>query len=426
VGKSTLVREFAKSAGLELCEVNLERQVAMDSVFQSLDPVRIRREVEGMTGCRLEDHKTLLFLDEIQATPHALAALRYFHEVMPDLAVVAAGSLLEFTLADHKFPMPVGRVEYLHLGPLKFSEFLGAVDPGLVPALEAAGRMEPMAETAHRRLVERLREYLFVGGLPEAVGEFLSSGSPTAVQEVHRSIVETYQDDFSRYARREALVRLQGIFQRIPAHLGRKIKYVDLSREDIPRETKSGVDLLVRALICHRAVATHASGVPLAAGENPKAFKLFSMDVGIANFQCGGRWESLSGAPPRSLVNEGALAEQFVGQHLAFLHPGKPSLHYWLREGKVDNAEVDFVVVTDGKILPVEVKAGAAGSLKSVHQFCLEKNCSVALRLDLNPPSRFPVSCRARKAGAMREVRFDLRSLPLYAVEAVGSLRLGG
>jgi hypothetical protein len=111
---------------------------------------------------------------------------------------------------------------------------------------------------------------------------------------------------------------------------------------------------------------------------------------------------------------------------LAFLHPGKPSLHYWLREGKVDNAEVDFVVVTDGKILPVEVKAGAAGSLKSVHQFCLEKNCSVALRLDLNPPSRFPVSCRARKAGATREVRFELRSLPLYAVEAVGSLRLGG
>jgi hypothetical protein len=151
-----------------------------------------------------------------------------------------------------------------------------------------------------------------------------------------------------------------------------------------------------------------------------KAYKLVSMDVGIVNFLSGGRWESLSQATAQSLVNEGALAEQFAGQHLAFLDPGKPALHYWLREGKAENAEVDYVIAVDGQILPVEVKAGAAGSLKSLHQFCHEKNCPTALRLDLNKPSRFPVVFKARERNATADVRFELLSLPLYAVEAVG------
>jgi predicted AAA+ superfamily ATPase len=420
VGKSTLVREFAKSAGLEILEVNLERHPVLDSVFRSLDVRRICREIEGLSGRRIDAANTILFLDEIQAAPHALAALRYFHEEMPELPVVAAGSLLEFTLADHEFSMPVGRVEYLHLGPVGFSEFLGAADSGLVPYLEAAGRFEEIPDTAHARLVERLREYFFVGGMPEAVREFLESGSLTGVREIQRSIVETYQDDFAKYARREELVRMHGVFQRIPGNLGRKIKYVNLSREDLSRDTKACVDLLVRAQVCHRVVASHCSGLPLAAGENAKAFKLISMDVGVVNFLSGGRWESLSQATAQTLVNEGALAEQFAGQHLAYLDPGKPTLHYWLREGKAQNAEVDYVVAPDGKILPIEVKAGEAGSLKSLHQFCYEKKCPIALRLDLNKPSRFPVVFKAREGAESAEVGFELWSLPLYAVEAIG------
>jgi predicted AAA+ superfamily ATPase len=179
---------------------------------------------------------------------------------------------------------------------------------------------------------------------------------------------------------------------------------VNLSREDLARDTKGCVDLLTRAQVCHRVSASHCSGLPLAAGENPRAFKLISMDVGIMNFMCGGRWESLSQATSQTLVNEGALAEQFVGQHLAFLDPGKPSLHYWLREGKSENAEVDYVVAAGGKILPVEVKAGAAGSLKSLHQFCHEKNVARALRFDLNKPSRFQVTFKTREAATTAEV----------------------
>ena len=135
VGKTTLVRRFAAAAGMALCEVNLERHLYLDRVFESLDTGRILRELEMLGGTRLD--RAILFLDEVQATPHALPALRYLYEDRPDLPVVAAGSLLEFTLAEHGFSMPVGRIQYLHLGPLTFREFLAAVDPAAAgPAAE--------------------------------------------------------------------------------------------------------------------------------------------------------------------------------------------------------------------------------------------------------------------------------------------------
>lgn len=426
VGKSTLVREFAKGAGLGLLEVNLEKHLLLDEVFRTMDVTKITREIEGILGKKLLVAGNLLFLDEIQATPHALAALRYFHEELPELPVVAAGSLLEFTLADHNFSMPVGRVEYQHIGPLAFSEFLEAVDPGLTSFRDAAGHFEEIPETAHRRLLERLREYLFVGGMPEVTREFLESGSLAGVQDVQRSIVETYQDDFAKYARREALIRLQRVFQQIPANSGRKIKYVNLSREELSRDLKASVELLVRAQVCHKVTRSHCSGIPLAAGADHNSFKLISMDVGIMNFMGGGRWKSISRATGQALVNEGALAEQFVGQHLAFMDPGKSDLHYWLREGKSENAEVDYVIAAGSAILPIEVKSGTSGTLKSLHQFCLEKACPAALRFDLNQPSRQRIQARARLGRDVEEVRFDLLSLPLYAVEHANTVAIGG
>ncbi|RKX42973.1 MAG: AAA+ family ATPase, partial [Verrucomicrobia bacterium] len=231
VGKSTLVRQFAEHHGLVLNEINLEKHLLLDDVFKSLDIKRIVLELEGLLGRNILSGGSLLFLDEVQATPHALAALRYFHEELPELPVIAAGSLLEFALARHSFSMPVGRVDYHHICPVTFSEFIACLEPDLNPWREAAARFEEIPGTAHQRLLARLREYLFVGGMPEAVMEFLESGSLSEVQEIQRSIVETYQDDFSKYAQHAELVRLQRIFGQIPRNIGRKIKYVNLSRE---------------------------------------------------------------------------------------------------------------------------------------------------------------------------------------------------
>lgn len=421
VGKSTLVREFARREGLVINEINLERHLSLNEVFKTLDMKRIVRELEGLIGRNILQPGSVLFLDEIQATPYALAALRYFYEDLPALPVVAAGSLLEFALAEHSFSMPVGRVEYMHIGPLSFSEFIACLDPDLEGWRQAAGAFEFIPETAHQRLLLRLREFLFVGGMPEAVMEYLETGSLSEVQDVHRSIVETYQDDFSKYARHAELVRLQRVFEQIPRNIGRKIKYVNLSREERSREIKTAVELLSLAQICRKVTASRCSGVPLSAEVADDIFKLIFMDTGMVNFVCGGRWKEISDAAEQTLINEGPLAEQFVGQHLAYLDYSRPELHYWLREGRANNAEVDYVFSQGRRIFPVEVKAGLSGTLKSLQQFVLEKKCPQAIRFDLNQPSRMQVQAIARVGSGLKEVSFDLLSLPLYAVEAIAS-----
>jgi hypothetical protein len=419
VGKSTLVRQFAAGNGLTLNEINLEKHPELDRVFKSLDIKRILLEIEGLLGKRIEGEHSLLFLDEVQATPHALAALRYFYEERPELPVIAAGSLLEFTLAKHAFAMPVGRVEYHRMGPIAFSEFIAGTEPDLNPWREAAARFEAVPETAHRRLLSRLREYLYVGGMPEAVQVFIESGSLSEVQEVHRSIAETYQDDFSKYAQHTDLIRLRRVFAQIPRNIGRKIKYVNLSREERAREIKACVELLSLAQVCQKVVASHCSGVPLAAETDEETYKLIFMDVGMVNHLCGGRWNDITEATGQTLVNEGPLAEQFVGQHLAYLENGRPQLHYWIREGKTNNAEVDYVVARGSRILPIEVKAGAGGSLKSLQQFVVEKNARQAVRFDLNPASKMTAVYRARVGQEVADVTFELLSFPLYSVEAL-------
>jgi predicted AAA+ superfamily ATPase len=418
VGKSTLVRQFAAGRGLTLYEINLEKHPELDGVFKSLDVKRILFEIAGLLGRKIEAEQGLLFLDEVQATPNALAALRYFYEERPELAVLAAGSLLEFTLSKHVFSMPVGRVEYHHLGPISFGEFIDGVDPDLNAWCEAAARFEPVPETAHHRLLSRLREYFYVGGMPEAVQVYIESGALPEVQDVHRAIAETYQDDFSKYAQQADLARLRRVFVQIPRNIGRKIKYVNLSREERAREIKACVELLNLAQVCHKVVASHCSGVPLAAESDDMAYKLIFMDVGMVNHVCGGTWHDIAQTSGQTLVNEGPLAEQFIGQHLAYLDSGRPQLNYWIREGKANNAEVDYVLARGTRILPIEVKAGAGGSLKSLQQFVLEKRVCQAVRFDLNLSSKVKVDYRARSGESSADVTFELLSLPLYAVEA--------
>ena len=420
VGKTTLVRQFAASAGMSLCEVNLERNLYLDRVFRSLDTDRIARELEAIGGVRLAG--SILFLDEVQAVPNALQALRYLYEDRPDLPVLAAGSLLEFVLADHPFSMPVGRIEYLHLGPMSFAEYLRTADPESAKHLDALELTVAPPEAAHRRLLRRFREYLLVGGLPEAVlahGE--SDGSPLEVAAVHRSIAETYEDDFAKYARGSQLVRLQRLFRSIPGSVGRKVVYRTLDHESRAAEVRDAIDLLVKARICHRVVHSHCSGLPLGAGVDDRSYKLLFMDVGLMNHVCGVDGPAVDAMDGIRLVNEGGIAEQYVGQELASLGRGErlPNLHYWLRQGRKGNAEVDYVISRGDWIVPVEVKAGRSGSLKSLLQFAHEKGPPLAIRFDTNPPSLQTVRHTIRTADSLQPITLQLLSLPLYAVEAL-------
>ncbi|MBW1807608.1 MAG: ATP-binding protein [Deltaproteobacteria bacterium] len=424
VGKSTLVRQFAAQKGLTLNEINLERWRSLDQVFATLDTSIILTELEAIVGRSLSAPGSLLFLDELQATPHALQALRYLFEDLPALPVIAAGSLLEFTLSDHSFSMPVGRISYHHLGPMTFREFLYAVKPELCRYLDELSFDARLPDLAHQQLLQRQRQYLFVGGMPEAVLAYIESGSLAEATSVHNSIVSTYEDDFAKYARQKQLALLQRVFHLIPMAVGKKVKYVNFSREDRSRDVKGAIEMLAKARVCCQVFASHCSGIPLIADIKTSTYKLLFLDVGLMNHIGGLDWLTLQQMDEVRLVNEGALAEQFVGQHLAYpdlgLRPPQPV--YWLREGRTANAELDYVVSSGPLIVPVEVKAGKSGSLRSLHQFISEKKVLTAVRFDTNKPSRQTVSHPVRTKAGDERVEYELLSLPLYAVSEIDRL----
>jgi uncharacterized protein len=381
----------------------------------------IIKELDGLTGRNLQAPGSILFLDEIQATPHAIQALRYFYENKPDIPVICAGSLLEFALADHHFSMPVGRIEYYHLSPLTFGEFLNAVEPRMVSYCTGFHVNDDIPATAHQKLLNRQREYIFVGGMPEAVSEYVENDGLTDVTAVHRSIAETYQDDFSKYARQKDLVLLQKVFRQIPRIIGQKVKYSNISKEEKSREVKTVIDLLVKARVCHQVFNSHCSGVPLIADINENVYKLLFMDVGMAAYLTGLDWIALRALDDPALVNEGKLAEQFVGQHL--INPFEPPrLTYWLREAKSANAEVDYVTASGNQVLPIEVKAGKSGALKSLQQFAVNKHASLCIRFDLNPPNIGQITHAARVSDGSVPITYTLLSLPLYLVEELPRL----
>jgi hypothetical protein len=278
-----------------------------------------------------------------------------------------------------------------------------------------------MPVMAHRKLVERQREYLFTGGMPEAVMAYKEENSFREVTAVHRSITQTYQDDFSKYARQKDLILMQNVFRRIPGMIGQKVKYSNVSRDHKSREIKAVIDLLAKARICLPVFYSHSSGLPLLADIEDTVYKLLFMDVGVAAYLSGLDWQTIQSLNGQALVNEGRLAEQFVGQHL--LNPLEPPrLTYWLREGRANNAEVDFVVRSGNRIIPVEVKAGKSGSLKSLQQFVLLKNPELCVRFDLNPPELARISHGVRTSDGSETLTYNLLTLPLYLAEELPRL----
>ena len=425
VGKSTLVELFCESeADRDLVTVNLERHPYLAEAFASNDPATILNLVGAVSSTPLSE-RSVLFLDEIQATPSAFASLRYFFEDMPDRPVVAAGSLMEFMLSDHTFSMPVGRIEYLHLGPMTFTEFLKGVGQDRLareietfewPPGEHSPGLHPLI---HGRLLEFLRLYQFVGGMPEAVRVYSESRNLSAVSAVHSGIVDTWRDDFPKYAARRDLTRMLRVFHFAARNPGRKVKYSNVSPDDQSATVRRDIDLLEMARVISRVTHSQCSGLPLQADLNEKVFKLIFLDVGLMNAVCGLGWEAIAGRTPTQLVNAGPTAEQFVGQHLQYLLAGRPNreLTYWLREGRSSNAEVDYVVELGGRIVPIEVKAGRAGTLKSLHQFVFEKRAPLAIRFHADLPELQTVDTEVRRSHGTERVRYRLLSLPLYLVE---------
>ncbi len=425
VGKSTLVRLFAEQQDLSLAEVNLERYSDLGSSFEKKDPASLINVLEALPNINAISSNSLLFLDEIQAVPEAIPSLRYFYEDMGRLAVVAAGSLLEFALSEHQFSMPVGRVEYLHMGPMTFTEFLDALGESKLASIIRTFEIgDEIAPLIHNRLLDLLRTYFFVGGMPEAISTYAHSRRLIDVSEVHNSIIETYREDFPKYIGSRNLSRIQNVFNFAARNVGNKVKYSQFSNQDKTATIKTDIELLCMARVLSKVVHSHCSGLPLQADMEEKVYKLIFLDVGLMNAICGLGWNTISKTADTALINEGSIAEQFIGQHLLDMLSKSPNreLNYWLREGRSSNAEVDYVLALNGKIVPIEVKAGATGSLKSLHQFVGEKGVSFAVRLDAGSPSTQSINTRIRRSGKTVDINYELISLPLYLVERLPDL----
>jgi predicted AAA+ superfamily ATPase len=365
VGKTWAVTEFGRRHFAALHSVDLEREWALHPLFEGdLDARRILAELEVVLGRRITPGADLLFLDEVQACPRALAALRYFHEELPGLHVIAAGSLLEFAAGAHAFP--VGRVQFLTVFPMTFEEFLRASGDE-VAADSIAGPLGPQPEVAHAHMLERLRRYLFVGGMPEAVASYAASGSMQEAFAVHDELVTAYREDFGKYAGRADKDCLDAVLGGVAQHVGRQVKYARLASGFENRAIKQAFDLLTRAQVVRPVRAASPAGVPLAASASQKRFKAIMIDLGLLRQLSGLRTDVEFARSDLLAAFNGALAEQFVGQEILAASGAKRELYYWAREERGSSAEIDYLVDGPGRPVPIEVKSGPAGRLRSLH-----------------------------------------------------------
>ncbi len=414
-----MVRSFVRKHKLELIEVNLEKHVDLEKVFDKLDTPTILKELSNIVKIDVKtDQGQLLFLDEIQATPSALKWLRYAYEEIPSLPVIAAGSLLEFALEDKNFSMPVGRVDFLWLRPMSFYEYLIAMGDefhGRTVKEFTLKTVQNFSQKQHESLMKRQREYLFLGGMPAVIRAFLEEGVNSA-QNVAAAIVTSYLDDLAKYRKKQPHARLQRVLRNIPGALGTQVKYVNLSRQDKHKDIKESLELLGLAGVVMPVTHSDCAGIPLGAQENPDVFKLLFLDVGLACRLMGLDYSYQVQLDDIRLINEGSLAEQFVGQeYIASLNTNESAqLHYWRREKHQSNAEVDFVISVNRDILPIEVKAGTSGSLRSLHQFMHSMQLSRAIRFDAQKPSIFDVQTSIPTPSGQVDVKYQLISLPLY------------
>ena len=418
VGKSWAIERFGRDHFEDLIVLNFELYPKYSACFTNPDPRMIIPSIELLTGKKVSSG-TLLFLDEIQECPDAIRSLRFFREERPDIPVIGAGSLLEFALKAESLRMPVGRVSFLTMYPLSFGEFLRAAGKEhqaeylsefgagtSIDELESEGSAIPAP--VHEDLLETLRLYIFLGGMPGVLNAYFADpGHPSECFRVQDELLQTFRRDFGRFASRARHPYLERVFASVPALIGKRIKYVNIDPDARSRELKAAIDLLATAGLIRRIHRTAASGLPLGASASQEKFKLLFLDVGLAGNLCGVS-EQFVLEKELLAINAGAVAEQFVGQELLLMdEPWKdPTLYYWERDAKSSSAELDYVIAAGSAIVPVEVKSGKSGTLRSMHRFIEEKHSPLGVRLYSGYP------------------QYDgkILSIPLYLVSAIPAL----
>ena len=420
VGKSTAVRHLGEQFKY-FVEINLEKQSEYKVLFQSnLDVKRIVPQMAAIHGTPIIPGQTLLFIDEIRDCKEAIMALRYFKEDMPELHVVAAGSLLEFVLDDTP-TFGVGRIHSMYMYPMTFDEFLLANgEKLLLEARNQASPSSPLPMPLHDKLTSLLRTFMLGGGMPEAVVKWVETHDYLLCQEVQDDIITGYEADFPKYKKKVDPQLLRMTMRSAAQQATKKFMYSQVPGEYKTAEVKKALELLIKANIIFPVTHTNSNGLPLGDGRDDGIRKMLLLDTGLMlrllNMAMGNIRElttHILTATASDLVNKGPMAEMLAG--LELLHYRTPNLQYelfyWQRQAKNATAEVDYVLPNETQILPVEVKAGVQGGMKSLWAYMRERKLTQAIRCSLENFGEFDYIDNM----AEEPVR-HVRIYPLYAI----------
>jgi len=383
VGKTFSVRELGKTFQYYV-EVNFESEPELIQLFDgALKPQIICNKLSVYFNTPIENGRTLLFFDEIQNCPNALKALRYFYEQKPELHVVGAGSLLEFSLAEIP-SFGVGRISSLFMYPLSFAEFVRAIEgEGLYSLLKKSNPTQPIENLFHNKLFDLLRNYLLIGGMPAVVNKYIETKDLLRCQLLINDLSNSIQEDFAKYQQKISPNILREVYLSVFQQAGRKFKYSNISTDYKVYHYKNALEYILKAGLAYPVFHTAASGIPLGAQIDTQKFKIIPFDIGICQRIMGLELNDLLLGDAMVLINKGAIAEVLTGLEIISNSPAqaKPELYYWHREAKSSNAEVDYIIQRNGKIIPVEVKSGKSGQMQSMNLFINEHYSEKGIRI---------------------------------------------
>ncbi len=383
IGKTKTIREFGSKFDTFI-EINFNESPNLKELFSNeLSPVSICENISAILNVSIIPGKTLLFFDEIQECQEAIASLRFFYEKMPELHLIAAGSLLEFALSEIP-TFGVGRIRSMFMYPLSFSEFLiGSDQQQLYEMVIKANPKKPLNDAVHAKLIDLTRKFICLGGMPEILASYLETGDLNLCQQLLDDLIISFQADFSKYKKKAPVSRLNEVFQSVVFQSGNKFVYSRACTQANHLQIKEALQLLITAGLVIPVTHSSSNGIPLGAGANPQKQKMLVFDTGIFQRLMGLNLADFLLSNEFNAINKGNIAEQFVGLELlksesCYQHP---MLYYWQRESKNSHAEVDYVITLSQKITPIEVKSGTKGSMQSLFLFLKEKEISKGIRI---------------------------------------------
>jgi uncharacterized protein len=410
VGKTSLVEKFGNNSFENYVYLNLEKE-SDKSIFKRMTDIQdVVSSIEVIKNVQISPGKTLLFIDEIQASSVAMAQLRYFYEEIPGLHVVAAGSLLEVKMTKEGFSFPVGRVEYAYLHPATFDEFLGAIGQSQALVFISQYRVgAPISDSMHTLFMKLYIQYTLVGGMPEIVWNYAKSGSITGLDSLYEALITSYSDDVFKYSTTAKAKYVQHVIDTVQNYCGTEIKYETVGGGVFKgRVMKEAFDILEKAMMLFRIRGAYSTQLPLTFNEK-KMPKLIALDTGLMNYKLGIRTELLKSQDLNNIYR-GRIAEQAVGRELLSMYSEKQAkVGYWYRDKKGATASLDYVVAFNNSMIPIEVKSGATGTLKSLFQFVDESDVDCCIRI-------YSGEARVDELETKKGKSFRLLSLPFYFV----------